>query len=63
MATITVDRDKCDGCGRCVELCPMGILIISEGDEKKAKATEEEWCMVCQLCETECHKGAIKVVA
>jgi Fe-S-cluster-containing hydrogenase component 2 len=27
---IIIDTDTCDGCGRCVEVCPAGALEISE---------------------------------
>jgi ferredoxin len=35
---ITVDTDKCDGCGDCVEACASGILevILDDYDEPKA---------------------------
>ena len=25
---ITIDTDKCDGCGKCVEACPNGVLEV-----------------------------------
>ena len=25
---ITIDTDKCDGCGKCVEACPWNVLEI-----------------------------------
>ena len=27
---ITVDSDKCDGCGKCVKVCPPKILLVEE---------------------------------
>lgn len=27
---ITIDTDKCDGCGKCVEACPQGVLEVGE---------------------------------
>ena len=27
---ITIDTDKCDGCGECVDACPAGVLETSE---------------------------------
>lgn len=27
---ITVDTELCDGCGRCVEACPAGVLEVGE---------------------------------
>jgi ferredoxin len=29
---ITVDTDRCDGCGECVEACPAGILEVGEDE-------------------------------
>ncbi len=27
---ITIDNDLCDGCGKCVEVCPNDLFILSE---------------------------------
>lgn len=27
---ITIDTDKCDGCGKCVDACPYGVLQVGE---------------------------------
>lgn len=43
---ITIDTDKCNGCGKCVEACPHGVLELTldefdiEGGEMVA-VTEE----------------------
>jgi len=29
---IIIDTDKCDGCGKCVEACPAGVLEIVENE-------------------------------
>ena len=29
---LTVDTDKCDGCGDCVEVCPSGVLTLVEDE-------------------------------
>jgi ferredoxin len=29
---ITIDTDKCDGCGECVQVCPAGVLIMVEDE-------------------------------
>lgn len=29
---ISIDTDKCDGCGTCVPACPSGVLEILEED-------------------------------
>ncbi len=40
---ITIDTDKCDGCGDCVTACPKGILevIIDDYDESKVAVNKE----------------------
>lgn len=30
---LIVDTDKCDGCGRCVEVCPNDILELAPDRE------------------------------
>ena len=43
---ITIDTDKCNGCGDCVPACPAGVLEIRENDfdplaeDKMAAVTE-----------------------
>lgn len=27
---ITIDTDKCNGCGECTPVCPAGILVLEE---------------------------------
>ena len=29
---ITIDTDRCDGCGQCVSACPSGVFEILEQD-------------------------------
>ena len=29
---ITIDTDKCDGCGKCVSACPAGVFEVLEED-------------------------------
>ena len=29
---ITIDTDKCDGCGQCVPACPQGIFLVVDED-------------------------------
>ncbi|MBE7560207.1 4Fe-4S binding protein [bacterium] len=55
---ITVDNDKCDGCGTCVDACPTGAIVM---EDNKAKGTED--CVDCGLCVEQCPNGAIAVAA
>ena len=43
---ISIDTDECDGCGKCVEACPQGVLetrtmMIDLEDKLVATVTEE----------------------
>ncbi len=54
--------DQCEGCGKCVEVCPRKILVIEESKKGKLEVTDSTNCSLCKLCVNECEIGAIKVV-
>ncbi|HDN68282.1 ferredoxin [ANME-1 cluster archaeon ex4572_4] len=57
-----VDLEKCDGCGSCVEECPVECISLEgEGDEKHAVVNAEE-CTDCETCVDTCEKGAISMM-
>ena len=35
---ITIDTERCDGCGECVEACPKGIFEVELDDYDEPKA-------------------------
>ncbi len=49
-----VDLEKCNGCAKCVEVCPNGSVVI---ENEKAKVTEE--CIDCGACSCDCPSQAI----
>ncbi|MFW6110438.1 MAG: ATP-binding protein [Thermoproteota archaeon] len=59
MVEITVDDEKCTGCGTCVEVCPVEVYVLQS---EKAVPENVEECLVCRACETQCPEGAILVV-
>jgi len=57
-ASVIIDRDKCIGCGICVQVCPMGILALDH--EGKAYMKYDE-CWYCTPCQTDCPVDAVRV--
>ncbi|MGI5848731.1 MAG: 4Fe-4S binding protein [Christensenellales bacterium] len=55
---ITIDEDKCNGCGLCVNACHEGALQLVDG---KAKLVSESYCDGLGDCLPECPTGAIKI--
>ena len=53
---ITIDEEKCDGCGICAEACHEGAIQIIGG---KAKLVSETYCDGLGDCIGECPRGAI----
>lgn len=39
---ISIDRNKCDGCGLCITACPAGIFGMTTGDSGAPKAAVKE---------------------
>ncbi|RCV64626.1 heterodisulfide reductase subunit A [Methanophagales archaeon] len=69
-----VDEAKCNGCGDCARVCPMGILNKFDMDLRVRSgayvpfmqavpliyALDRDKCMRCGLCESVCGQGAIR---
>ena len=60
VATLKLDNDKCVGCGRCTEVCPRGVFIISE---RKAAIVDRDLCIECGACRNNCAFGALTVTS
>ncbi len=58
MPHIKLDRKKCNLCGTCIDICPMGVF---EKDEKEVRVQKAEECIGCRACEAQCEQQAIKV--
>lgn len=55
---ITINEEKCNGCGNCVIGCPEGALRIIDG---KARLVNELYCDGLGACMGECPQGAISI--
>jgi len=53
-----IDEETCNGCGNCVDICPVNAITIQDG----LAVVDKEWCVGCGLCRTKCPLEATKLV-
>ena len=56
--TITVDTDKCVGCGECVDICPASVYELTDG---KTNPVNMDECLGCESCVGVCPNDALTV--
>lgn len=66
--SLTLDKNKCTGCGICMEICPREAIEVTktpkgEGEEANppTAAFNEEKCTYCGMCEALCPFGALSI--
>ncbi|MBM7854833.1 ferredoxin [Desulfohalotomaculum tongense] len=59
MFMVSIDVDKCEGCGACVDPCPATLLELVDG--KAQVAGDAADCMGCETCVEVCPTGAATV--
>ncbi len=55
---ITLDEDKCDGCGRCVMVCSFNLWTVKDGKARLAPKYQS-LCIECAGCWEICDREAI----
>lgn len=60
---IMVDNEKCNGCGRCVQTCPIQLLMLDSDNKCRSNERYDEFrCITCQNCMAVCPPGAIRII-
>ena len=54
---VQIDQEKCNGCGLCVDVCPLQAISL-ENDKAKV---DQDTCTECGQCVDECPNKAISV--
>ncbi|OPX18191.1 4Fe-4S ferredoxin [candidate division WOR-3 bacterium 4484_100] len=62
---VHIIKDRCKGCGFCIEYCPRDVLELSEEFNIKGyhppRVKNPDNCVECHLCEMLCPEFAIYV--
>ncbi len=67
VAIITIDKNRCKGCGICLTFCPQKMIVLLEGEINSlgyapaAFSDEEGKCKGCKICAEMCPDGCIEV--
>jgi len=66
MGKMTVDTERCKGCGLCTTSCPQKIVflnpsVINSKGYHPSGMTDESKCTGCTLCAIMCPECAITV--
>ena len=66
MGTITINRERCKGCGVCVYVCKRGLIDIgedmnSQGYRSAVLIDDDGQCKACKLCAEVCPDACIEV--
>jgi Fe-S-cluster-containing hydrogenase component 2 len=54
---VKVDKEKCSGCGPCVEACPVEAIKI----EDNQAVVDADTCIDCGACVDACPNSALEL--
>ena len=56
--TLRIENKSCIACGKCVQVCPAGIMVRST-DGKGIEAVRTDRCIGCGHCVDVCPTGSV----
>lgn len=58
VASLSLQPERCTGCGACVDVCPHGVLRMKG---KRIEIADLDRCMECGACVNNCAFDALSV--
>lgn len=62
---VVIDKERCKGCGLCIEACPVHILSLSNEINRSGynvvQVDDPKGCIGCAFCAFACPDIAIEV--
>lgn len=62
-----IDQERCDGCGKCVDICNLGLWEVVELGMGKmiARVLDEaaRFCHFCFFCKDICPNHAVTIIS
>ncbi|MDQ7092333.1 mercury methylation ferredoxin HgcB [Desulfosporosinus sp. PR] len=58
VSTLTMKKDRCRGCGKCLEVCPHNVFAMSNN---KSFIIHKDNCIECGACVKNCPFEALEV--
>ena len=58
MYLVTVNKDKCEGCGACISICPMDVFEMVDDE---IEVVDVSSCKECESCVEVCPLEAIEI--
>ncbi len=55
--SIAINKEKCIGCNKCIDICPGGLIFKNENNKAFIKYPKD--CWGCTACLKECPVSAI----
>lgn len=66
MSKVTINEERCKGCGLCVRACPKSIVALAQTKLNSkgyhpAEVVDMEACIACAACARTCPDAVIEI--
>ena len=60
-ARFILDKEKCNRCGRCIQSCPIQLIMLDNDIVRPNERYDQFRCITCQNCAAVCPEKAITI--